>query len=63
MGSIDTEKDLERGDFDNSKVSGDEKRVGGEFNSAQSSPTLTQDTFESNGDAKGMQQTLVFEVS
>lgn len=50
MGRVDFEKDLERGDVDRKIV--DEKR--GEFESQQSSPTLTQGTFESDRDAKGM---------
>jgi hypothetical protein len=51
MGSSDFEKDLERGD--NNKIVDDEKRR--EFlESQQSSPTLTQGTFETDRDAKGM---------
>jgi hypothetical protein len=51
MGSTDFEKDLERGD--DSKIVDDEKRR--EFlESQQSSPTLTQGTFETDRDAKGM---------
>ena len=50
MGRVDFEKDLERGD-DCKSV--DEKRR--EFlESQQSSPTLTQGTFESERDVKGM---------
>jgi hypothetical protein len=52
MSGIDSEKDLERGDVDDRKFVGDEKR--GELDSQQSSPTLTQGIFESNRDAKGM---------
>lgn len=51
MGRIDFEKDLERGNGDDSKIVDGEKR--GEFQSQQTSPTLTQGTFESDGDAKG----------
>ena len=57
---MDIEKDLERGDSESSKIGGDEKSAGVEVEPAQSSPTLTQGTFESNCDAKGMQRILVF---
>ena len=50
MGRIDSEKDLERGD--DSKIVDEKRREF--FESQQSSPTLTQGTFENDGDAKGM---------
>lgn len=49
------ERDLEKGDIDehcNTKITDNEKRA--VFESEQSSPTLTQGTFESDRDAKGM---------
>lgn len=58
MGRIDSEKDLERGD--DSKVVDEKRREF--FVSQQSSPTLTQGTFETDGDAKGMQCDLATEL-
>jgi hypothetical protein len=49
---IDCEKDLERGDVGDEKIDYDEKR--NELASQQTSPTLTEGTFGSGGDAKGM---------
>lgn len=52
------ERDLEKGDIDehcNTKITDDEKRA--VFESEQSSPTLTQGTFESDRDAKASNST------
>jgi hypothetical protein len=57
MGRIESEKDLERGVYDDEKIAGDEK--GGVFESQQSSPTLTQGTtFEDSEKDKGMHWNL-----
>lgn len=61
MGKIDFEKDLERGVIADDKIVDDEKR--GEFESQQTSPTLTQGTFESDRDAKGMDSNRRVEVA
>ena len=54
MSGIHNEKDLERGESAYRNVTTiDEKR--GELSSQQSSPTLTQGTFESERDAKGIE--------